>query len=572
MKFNWKIGGEAGFGIMTAGLAFAKIATRSGYHIFDYSEYPSLIRGGQNTVEVAISDIEVSSMKQEVDLLVCLNKDTYTFHKHRLHKESIVIYDPEELEITENVVKMPVPFKKFKREFVATQVMINTVAIGASIGALLGDINLFFQILEKEFARKGQEVVDYNKKFAQAGYDYVTQNHPHSIKPVLQLKTDKEKVIMTANDAFSYGTVMADCRYFAAYPMTPSSSVLATLAGWQVKTGMIVRHSEDEIAVINSALGASFAGARSAVSTSGGGFALMVESISMAGITELPVVIYLGQRPGPATGMPTWTEQGDLLFAVHAGHGEFPKVVLTPGDINEMIELTAKAFDIAEIYQIPVIVMSDKLICESHKSEYKEDIVNISANYQPDNGKTVRKTSQEKYLRYKLSDDGISERLLPGQPGQFYQANSYEHLEDSHTSEEALPRVQQVDKRSKKTETYLKNHFQMPRIFGNIDEAEIIFVSWGGNKGIITDAQKMLSDKKTAYIHFTHVFPLDVERIKPLFKEGKRYILIENNSHAQFGKLLRMETGIEIKEKLLKYDGRPFWPEEIVEYVNKSNL
>lgn len=581
MKFLWKIGGEAGFGIMTTGLVFAKIATRSGYHIYDYTEYPSLIRGGHNTYDVIISDKEIHAQKWEIDLLVCLNKETFTLHQHRLHDGSLVIYDPDEFDFDGNYVKIPVPFKKMKKEFEVFQIMMNTIATGASIAILGGDIELFNDILRDQFKKKGQEVIDFNLKLSNAGYNYVKEHHAALIQPILTRKQGTEKMVMTGNEAYSFATVAADCRYFAAYPMTPASSVLTSLAAWQRKTGMIVRHSEDEIAVINSALGAAFAGARSSVASSGGGFALMVEALSYAGIAEIGVVVFLSQRPGPATGMPTWTEQGDLLFAVHAGHGEFPKIVLAPGDIKEMIELTTKAFDMADVYQTPIIVMSDKLLSESHKSEEKEAIMNFLNNYKPNRGKRIETTDEEKYLRYKLVSDGISEELTPGHPGQWWQANSYEHLEDSHTTEEAQPRKDQVDKRAAKWDIYLKNKtstdpritgdifFQAPEVFGNQDEAELVFVSWGGNKGLILEAQKELEakGKKTAYIHFTHMYPMNEEIVKPLFLQEKRYVLVENNATAQLGQLLRMQCGIELSEKLLKYDGRPFWPEEIVNYI-----
>ncbi len=312
-------------------------------------------------------------------------------------------------------------------------------------------------------------------------------------------------------------------------------------------------------------------GVRSAVGTSGGGFALMVEAVSLAGMTETPLVILLSQRPGPATGMPTWTEQGDLLFAVHAGHGEFPKIVLTPGDVEEMLELTTKAFNLADIYQLPVIIMSDMFLSESHKTIAKQFVNKLISDYKVDRGKTITKFTGEKYLRYKVTDDGISERLLPGQKGVYFQANSYEHVEDGHTTEEAQPKIDQTEKRNHKWKTYLSTHFSAPDVFGNLKKSPIVLVSWGSNKGPILEAQKILktTGKEIALIHFTHVYPMNKDMILPLFKNGKRYVLLENNSHAQLGKLLQIETGIELKEKLLKYNGRPFWSEEIVEYINK---
>lgn len=568
-SFLWKIGGEAGFGIMTTGLSFGKIAIRSGYHAFDYNEYPSLIRGGHNTYEVIVSPEPIGSQKQPVDLLVCLNKDTFDHHKHRLSPTSMVVYDADEFTPEGEFIKIHIPFRAMKKEHQAMQIMVNTIALGATIALLDADLALFYDIIEKEFARKGQEVIDFNKRFADLGHGYVTEHYKEHILPVLKQRQDKSKMILTGNDAFSVASVAADCRYFAAYPMTPSSTVLTSLAGWQAKSEMVVRHSEDEIAAINSALGASFAGVRSAVATSGGGFALMVEALSFAGVAELPIVVFLSQRPGPATGMPTWTEQGDLMFAVHAGHGEFPKIVLAPGDIEETFELTLKAFDLADIYQMPVIVMSDKYLSESHKSVNKDDVSNMFANYHPDRGATVTETTQEQYLRHRITENGISERLLPGQPGYFYQSNSYEHVEDGHTTEEAQPRIDQVKKRDRKWDTYLKTHYKGPRIYGTMEGAEAVFVSWGGNKGTIIEAMKVLEQqgRKTAYVHFTHLYPMNTEEVRNLLVSDHRFILVENNAHGQLGKLITMETGVMIKEKLLKYDGRPIYQEEIVNYI-----
>jgi 2-oxoglutarate ferredoxin oxidoreductase subunit alpha len=252
---------------------------------------------------------------------------------------------------------------------------------------------------------------------------------------------------------------------------------------------------------------------------------------------------------------------------VHGGHGEFPKIVLTPGDPIEMFELTQKAFDLADIYQTPVIIASDKFLSESHTSVATSTLKNMATDHKIDRGKIVATTTQKEYLRYKSEEDGISEMLIPGQKGIFYQANSYEHLEDSHTTEDGDERIKQVMKRGAKQQTYFKNHFKPPQVFGQPD-ADVVLVSYGSNKGPILDAINLL-DSSIAYIHFTHVFPLDEEQVLNIFKpfEGKRMILVENNSHGQFGQLLRIHTGINLDEKLLKFDGRPFWPEEIASYI-----
>lgn len=580
-KLLWKIGGEAGFGIMTTGLFFSKIASRNGYFIYDYFEYPSLIRGGHNTTETLISQEEVTTTKFEIDLLICLNKATFELHKKRLHKDSVVVYDENDFQITEEGFKKAnLPFKKILKEHNGMVVMMNNIALGASIALLGWDLQLATDMIASQFSKKGEEVIKTNKKMAQLGYDYINTQYKDYIIDLFPAREMQKQLVMTGNDAFALGAIVADCRLYSAYPMTPSSTVLTTFASYAEKTGMVVRHAEDEIAVINTALGASWAGVRSAVGTSGGGFALMVEAISFAGIAEIPIVIFLAQRPGPATGMPTWTEQGDLLFAVHSGHGEFPKIVLAPGDVEEMYELAAEAFNLADIYQTPVIVMSDKLLSESHQAVSQIQFADWADRYRPERGKiiyngsrTMNQESAERYLRYKLTKDGISPMLIPDASGFYYQSNSYEHVEDGHTTEEGNSRKQQVDKRSAKQATYLNNHFRMPKIIGDHSGAEIVFVSWGGNKGAIVEAMKSLQEKgkKTALYHFTHLYPLDRAAIRDFFKKDKRYILVENNAHGQFGRLLEEETGVYIDERLLKYNGRPIWAEEIIAYVTKSD-
>ncbi|HIC99002.1 MAG TPA: 2-oxoacid:acceptor oxidoreductase subunit alpha, partial [Pyrodictiaceae archaeon] len=321
-SFLIKIAGEAGLGIMTTGLAIGKYFARQGYEVFGYAEYPSLIRGGHNTYEIHISYKKIRSSKWEIDFLICLNKDAFEKHKKRLTKNSVVFFDPEEFEIGEKFIKVKVPVRKILKEKGDSIVFSNSIYLGALIGYLKGELEDVKTLLVDFFGKKGKEIVEKNFEYAKKGYESITRVKTLNLKQILKPKSETKKLVMTGNEAFSLSAVASDCRFYSAYPMTPSSSVLSTLALWQKETGMIVRHAEDEIGVINEALGASFAGARSAVGTSGGGFALMVESISYAGIAEKPIVVFLAQRPGPATGMPTWTEQGDLLFAINAGHGE----------------------------------------------------------------------------------------------------------------------------------------------------------------------------------------------------------------------------------------------------------
>jgi len=562
--FLWKVGGPAGQGVMTTGLLLSKLCSRSGAQVFDYAEYPSLIQGGHNTYEVLSSTEPVSNRQWHVNYLVCLDKQTLEEHRHRLTANSTVLLDPAAGELPQDTeyTVLPLPLKEILAELKANSIMVNMIALGASWALVGGKKDLLVRLIAEQFGKKGNEIVALNQACATRGYDVVLEQvFQNASFPWLD-SLEQYPIVMSGNDAFSLAAAAADCRFYASYPMTPSSSVLSTLANWQNTTNMIVRHAEDEVGVVSEALGASFAGVRSAVGTSGGGFALMTESLSYAGIAEIPLVVFLSQRPGPATGLPTWTEQGDLLFACYAGHGEFPKIVLAPGDATEMVTITNQAFDLADIYQTPVLVLSDKFLSES-RMWLDRTITETALAQTPDYGKTVREPSELPYLRYKITDDGISERLVPGAPGTHYQANSYEHLEDSHTTEDAEERTKQVEKRLRKQATYLQNHWQMPEIFGELDASKYVFVTWGSSKMVVAQARTLL-DEPTAHIHFTHVYPMDREKITELFAPDRHYVLVENNATGQFGTLLRSEAGVDIKHTIHKYDGRAFYSEEIV--------
>lgn len=588
MHYTWKLSGEAGFGITSIGYAFTRLCTRQGFYAFDYSEFPSLIRGGFTSHELIISDTPVSTLKHDIDLLIALRQDAIDTDIYRLTPDSIVLYDDEEVKVSGDFIAIPMPYRAIKQKYKAYQVMVNTVSVGATYALLGWDFTQVQEMIKEDFATKGQAVIDFNENLAKEGHEHIQkfkiQNEKCKMRAVALENIvhppveKKEKLVMTGNDAFAYGSIMAGLGAYTAYPMSPSSSVLATLAAWQTKTGIVVRHVEDEIAAANQALGFSFGGVRASTGTSGGGFALMVEAVSYAGIAEIPVVIFIAQRPGPATGLPTWTAQGDLLCAVHAGHGEFPKIILAPGDVREMIELTAKAYDLADIYQTPVIVLSDKVLSESHESVDVEIIRAFQSSYVPNRGKIVSHTAQSPYLRYKDVSDGISELLIPGaQSPHHWQANSYEHLEDTHTTEVATEVIKQTDKRARKKDVYLGlrpydgarySGFEMPHIYGDQD-ADTALVCWGGSKSVTCAAQAELArrDIHVAVIHFTHVYPL-APQVRDLFTTDKRYILVENNSEAQLGAVLRMELGIDIgrdtKDCILKYDGRPLLTEDIV--------
>ncbi|MBI3955192.1 2-oxoacid:acceptor oxidoreductase subunit alpha [Candidatus Gottesmanbacteria bacterium] len=575
-SITWKIGGEAGFGIMTTGTMLSKLAVRSGFHIFDYVEYPSLIRGGHNVQEVRYSGQEVFSQERKVDLLVALTKETVDLHKKELKEGAGVIYDNEKITIeasefpSQSVVLLPVPFTKIIKDSGVSPVMQNNIALGVSSAFLGFDLETLFALIADTFSDKGDKVVSDNKKAAQLGFEYVSQNLQGKFSRRLTPGERQKKLVVTANDAVGLGAIAAGCSFYAGYPMSPSSSLLHFMAAKAEKVGMVVKHAEDEISVINMAIGASYAGVRSMIGTAGGGFSLMVEGLGLAGLTETPLVIFMGQRPGPATGLPTWTGQADLQFLVHASQDEFPRIILAPGDVTEAFYLTIEAFNLADLYQTPVFILSDKYLAESHKSTAPYDTTSVTI----DRGKLITNKNASdisNYKRYIMTEDGISPRVAAGTKGTYYLANSYEHDETSLSTEESLERIKQVDKRNKKLKTY-QTKMPIPKIYGEQD-ADITLIGWGSTKGPVLQALSDLNythkGRTVNFLHISHVWPLNTTALSPIFAKTRRRINIEGNSQAQMAHLIREHTGVVMDDYLLKYDGRPLYPEEIISKLDQ---
>jgi len=571
-NISWKIGGEAGFGIITTGLIFSKIFARKGYFVIDNNEYPSLIRGGHNTYTVRISSSKIFSINKNVNILIALNEETVKLHQEEVAYGGYIIYDKSSFDINgfkkvrKDINYIMVPFSKIISELGAPKVMINNISLGVSVALLNYDLEVLKNVIKDIFSKKGAEVVNLNVRSAELGYKYIKEKLKLNVYE-LEIVKPVNKILVTGNDAVFLGAVRAGCKFYAAYPMTPSSSILHSFASVEDDYNIVTKHAEDEIAVINMVLGASFAGVRAMAATSGGGFSLMNEGISSAAMTETPVVIVLCQRPAPATGMPTWTEQGDLLFAIHASHGEFLRVIIAPGDPEECFLLTGKAFNLADKYQIPVIIMLDKYLSEGHFSCEKFDFKSISV----DRGKLVTnsKDLDNEYKRYFDAEDGISPRVIPGVKGGIHIANSDEHNPYGYSSEDAHNRKIMVDKRFKKMKKLI-DEITPPRIYGPTD-AEITIWSWGSCKGPILEAMNVLNqkEKKVNLIHFTYLYPFDNEVVEGIISEANKNVVVENNKTSQLAKIIAMNTGYRIKNKILKYSGRQFLPEEIINGIEK---
>lgn len=570
----WKIAGEAGFGIKSAGMMFGKIFMRAGYEIFDFTEYPSLIRGGHNTYQLVVDIKPVNSVFKKVDILVALNQNTIKYNLVDMNKDGAFIYDSDKVKVSSailsnnNIQGIAIPLTTIAKE-AGGELMRNVVALGTTMYLVGQPLTIANKIVRETFSKKGKKIVDNNIKALKAGYDFVKANMEDEFMCKLPSLKAKDNILITANESLALGAVAGGLGFYAAYPMTPSSSILHYLAKIAAKTGLVVKHAEDEISVANMALGASHMGARSMVATSGGGFALMTETLGLVGLTETPLVMINVQRGGPATGLPTWTEQADLQFMLHAAQGDFPRIVMAPGDAGEAFEMGHQALNWADMYQLPVLILSDKLIGEGNTTVPRFNSKNVKIN----RGKILTQAQLNKikeYGRYKVTQDGISPRALPGMKGGLFIANSDEHDAYGFSNEDSQNRIDQVDKRYRKLDEFRKI-MPKPLIYGN-PKAKKTVVFWGSNKGVVLDSYVALPDKiksKIRIMQYQYLWPFDGEFTKQILNSSKDILLIENNPNGQLGNLITQETGIMIKNKLLKYDGRPFFREEIISALKK---
>ena len=561
-----KIGGPAGTGVKSVGLMLDKIAARSGYQVCDNVEFPSLIRGGHNVVQVNFSLDEVTSPRLNSDLLIAFDQMTIDLHHNELKKGGGIIFDSDFADVSKvrkDISLYGIPLRKIADKAGEKEIFVNIVALSAALQILGGNLETFKKLIEEEYSDKGEKIVEADKKAADLGFEYAVGNYKNNLhkymESVSSFSSPVSYMVLNGNEAAALGAISAGMQFAAIYPMSPINNILHVLAANQGKFGYILKQPEDEISAINMAIGASYAGVRSMTATSGGGFSLMTEAYGLAGITETPIVIFDGMRGGPATGLPTWSGQGDLQMVLHSHQDEFPRIVLAPGDVAETYELTIKAFNLADKYQTPVVVLLDKNICENDKTLLFPDITKVKI----DRGKFVKKKIDD-YLRYKYEDDGVSVRSIPG-VGNFFIANSDEHNEEGYSTEEIEDRNKIMEKRMKKLLTCAENDMPNPEVFGPPD-ADITIVSWSSNKGSILEALKNFSNVN--YVHVTWMNPFPVKFLTDVLPKAKHIVDIECNYTGQLANIIREKTGIEIKDRYLKFDGRMIYPEEIIEKLN----
>jgi len=565
-EISIRISGEAGQGMHTIGISLCKIAKEAGFFAFANQDYMSRVRGGNNFFQLRIAGFSVCAMRATCDTLVALDKPSVTLHRNALSPRGSIVLDKAEYKIADADPRMiDVPFYEIARQKGGSDLFVNSVACGISTSLIGIPFAIVENILKKIFTNKEEDIIQKNIAAARAGYEYITQQYARCVVRIKNLDPNAGNLLMNGNEAIALGAIQAGCKFYSAYPMTPSTSVMDTVAQYAQRYNIVVEQAEDEIAAVNMALGASYAGVRAMTGTSGGGFALMVEGVSLAGMTETPVVIVEAQRPAPATGFPTRTEQADLEFVLHAGHGEFARAVYTPGTIEEAFSVTQTAFNTAEKYQIPVFIMTDQYLADSYRT-----IAPLETKKVPVVRSIISKEQSagvKDYQRYVLTETGISPRAIPSWIADPVYADSDEHTQEGHITEDAQIRIAMVTKRFYKKMEGLSKEI-IPPVAGNIEGAAVVLVGFGSTYGLlkeISDASG--SKKKTGFVHLPQIWPFPAQHLQKLLRGAKKVISVENNAGAQCARLLRRETGIVADRSILKFDGRPFTVEYLLDAI-----
>jgi 2-oxoglutarate ferredoxin oxidoreductase subunit alpha len=551
-NLNLLIGGEAGQGLVTIGDLLAKTLVRAGYSIVVTQSYHSRIRGGHNTFAIRVSTESIVAPQESVDLLVAMNAETISLHNAEVADSGLIVAD--EAHGTSNSGELLVPYQRLGDKRFA-----NVMALGV-LSFLIGlDLELVGRALDDTFGKKDPELAEKNQQALTGAYHWCGQQAVDFPKLPSVAEPD-QRLVMNGNEAIAMGALSAGVKFCSFYPMTPATSIALNLAAQANRMAIVVEQAEDEIAAINMAIGASFAGAPTIVPTSGGGFALMTEAVSLAGMTETPVVIVVAQRPGPATGLPTRTEQADLEFVLHAGHGEFPRAIFSPGTVEECFWLTRKAFEVAAKFQGPVFILTDQFLADSLRAVTPFDLDNLELI---DPG-IEEEASSLPYTRYAVTESGVSPRLLPGMTEQLVVAGSDEHPMDGHLTEDLTVRSLMVEKRLRK-EKGISAEVVPPEFHGD-EGADLLLVTWGSSRGSVLEAAAQLRTKSTRVgtLHFSQVWPLVPDHFIGRLESAGEVVCVEGNGFGQFARLLRRESGFACHRRVLRYDGLPITPEYII--------
>jgi 2-oxoglutarate ferredoxin oxidoreductase subunit alpha len=567
-QLSWKVGGQQGEGIESTGEIFSIALNRLGYYLYGYRHFSSRIKGGHTNNKIRVSTTQVRSISDDLDILVAFDQETIDLNYKELHAKGVMIadakFDPKQPEDTEATL-YAVPFTEIATEL-GTSLMKNMVAVGATCAVLDLDIKVFEEVVQEIFGRKGQQVVDKNMEAIKAGFDFMKEQLGENVQPMVLDKADGQKrLFMIGNDAIALGALAGGCRFMAAYPITPASEIMEYLIKKLPDLGGSVIQTEDEIAAVTMAIGGNYAGVRTLTASAGPGLSLKMEAIGLSGITETPLVIVDTQRGGPSTGLPTKQEQSDLMAMIYGTHGEIPKIVMAPSTVQEAFYDTAEAFNLAEEYQCPVIILSDLQLSLGKQTVEPLEFDKVEIR----RGKLAQDELPEienkgYFKRFEVTEDGVSPRVIPGMKNGIHHVTGVEHDETGKPSESAANRIAQMDKRFRKIEN-LKFHTP---IYKNAphEEADLLIVGFNSTRGAIEEAMTRLEKDglkvNHAQIRLIHPFPTD--EMLPLMKSAKKIAVVENNATGQLANIMLMNVGhAEKVKKVLKYDGNPFLPHEI---------
>jgi 2-oxoglutarate ferredoxin oxidoreductase subunit alpha len=556
--------GAAGQGIQTVEQFLTHVLHEAGYHVTASKEYMSRVRGGTNSTEIRISSKRVRAFVDRIDIFIPFNKNAISRQRKRITKDTIIIGEPEfikhELNVDEYKV-IEISWTKIAQDL-GNRIYSNVIAAGLITELFNIDKEIGKKYLQNRFSRKGDEIVKKNFEAYDKGCkaaDKIVREKELEINIKPDKKISKE-IMVNGASIVGMGAIAGGCNFICSYPMSPSTGVLVFLSQHSHDFDILVEQAEDEIAAINAGLGASYAGARAMVTTSGGGLALMGEGISLGGMIETPIVIHVAQRPGPATGLPTRTEQGDLELVLYSGHGDFPRIILAPGTLEDAFYITQQAFNMAANFQSPVIILTDQNFMDLYYNFPDLDISELTID------NFIVKTTKD-YQRYKYTENGISPRGIPAFGTGIVRVDSDEHNEDGFITEDLdITRIKMVEKRMKRLEEITKQVID-PDLLGAKDY-ETLVIGWGSTYTAIKEALENIDYDKIAFLHFKQVYPLHL-KTKKYLEKAKKLIIVENNVTSQFGKLIKLLTGIDIKHKLLKFNGMPFSVEELIEKISK---
>jgi len=569
-QLSWKVGGQQGEGIESTGEIFAIALNRLGYYLYGYRHFSSRIKGGHTNNKIRVSTKQVRSISDDLDILVAFDQETIDVNYHELHSKGIILADskfnPKKPEDTEASL-FSVPFTETATQL-GTSLMKNMVAIGATAAVLDLDIHVFEEVVREIFGKKGEQVVAKNMEAIKAGYENMRENIGTEIPSMHLEKADgKKRLFMIGNDAIALGAIAGGCRFMAAYPITPASEIMEYLIKKLPALGGTVIQTEDEIAACTMAIGANYGGVRALTASAGPGLSLKMEAIGLSGMTETPLVIVDTQRGGPSTGLPTKQEQSDLMAMIYGTHGEIPKIVMAPSTVEEAFYDTAEAFNLAEEFQCPVIVLSDLQLSLGKQTVEPLDASKVEirrGKLAKDEELPERADKNAYFKRYEVTEDGVSPRVIPGMKNGIHHVTGVEHAETGKPSESAANRIAQMDKRMRKLQNL---RFNVP-VYKNTphEEPDLLMIGFNSTRGVIEEAMTRLENDglKVNHAHIRLIHPFPVDEVLPLIQAAKKVVVVENNATGQLANIIKMNVGHADKiHKLDKYDGNPFLPQEV---------